>query len=126
MFINIVFSKVIDGWDFFISCPLYFPYTHASLRLSSSVSLSCFILAVPIRECLGKHSCTRSICYRNTEWYFTFLSLVQEKINMPNVHYYMALLLATTLRFPGIFNHPFSHIFIFGNMFPESHYSLLR
>ena len=27
---------------------------------SSSVSLSYFLLAVPMRECLGKHSC---ICY---------------------------------------------------------------
>ena len=26
----------------------------------SSVSLSCFILAVPMRECSGKHSCTSS------------------------------------------------------------------
>ena len=35
-----------------ILTPLFLP--------SSSVSLSYFILAVPIRECLGKHSCTSS------------------------------------------------------------------
>ena len=29
---------------------------------SSSVSLSYFDLAVPMRECLGKHSCMRSPC----------------------------------------------------------------
>ena len=30
--------------------------------LSSSVSLSYFVLAVPMRECLGKHSCMSSLC----------------------------------------------------------------
>ena len=34
--------------------PLFLP--------SSSVSLSYFVLAVPIRECLGKHSCMSSPC----------------------------------------------------------------
>ena len=29
---------------------------------SSSVSLSYFVLAVPMRECLGKHSCMSSPC----------------------------------------------------------------
>ena len=38
---------------------------------SSSVPLSYFILAVPMRECLGKHSCQRGTSSR--------LSLVQEK-----------------------------------------------
>ena len=33
---------------------------HASLLASLSVSLSHFILAVPMRECLGKHSCMSS------------------------------------------------------------------
>ena len=28
---------------------------------------------------------------------------------------------AKTLKFSEKFHHPFSHIFIFGNMFPESH-----
>ena len=37
---------------FFILTPLFCP--------SSSVSLSYFILAVPMRECLGKHSCMSS------------------------------------------------------------------
>ena len=26
-----------------------------------------------------------------------------------------------TLKFPEKFDHPFSHVFIFGNMFPECH-----
>ena len=34
--------------------PLFLP--------SASVSLSYFVLAVPIRQCLGKHSCMRSPC----------------------------------------------------------------
>ena len=34
--------------------------THLSLP-SSSVSLSHFIFAVPMRECLGKHSCMSSL-----------------------------------------------------------------
>ena len=28
---------------------------------------------------------------------------------------------ATILKFSEKFNYPFSHVFIFGNMFPESH-----
>ena len=35
-----------------ILTPLFLP--------SSSVSLSYFVLAVPVRECLGKHSCMSS------------------------------------------------------------------
>ena len=52
--------------------------------VSSSVSLSYFILAVPMRECLGKHSCMSSpfpIAILNGT--SSFLSLVQENINMP-------------------------------------------
>ena len=37
---------------FFILTPLFLP--------SSSVSLSYFILAIPMRKCLGKHSCMSS------------------------------------------------------------------
>ena len=43
---------------------------------SSSVSLSYFIFAVPMPECLGKHSCMSSefpISYSHTEWYLPFL-----------------------------------------------------
>ena len=58
-------------------------------RASSSVSLSYFILAVPMRECLGKHSCMSSqfpiAILKGTS---SFLSLVQENINMPSGHYY--------------------------------------
>ena len=56
---------------------------------SSSVSLSYFILAVPMRECVGKHSCMSSqfpIPILNGT--SSFLSLVQENINMPSGHYY--------------------------------------
>ena len=66
---------------FSILTPLFCP--------SSSVSLSYLILAVPIRECLGKHS------YMSPPFPITilngassFLSLVQENINMPSGHYY--------------------------------------
>ena len=38
----------------FILTPLFLP--------SSSVSLSYFVLAVPMRECFGKHSCMSSPC----------------------------------------------------------------
>ena len=57
--------------------------------VSSTVSLSYFILAVPRRECLGKHSCMSSqfpIAILNGT--SSFLSLVQENINMPSGHYY--------------------------------------
>ena len=55
--------------DLFFSCPLYLYWSsHAKITKllsillplflpSSSVSLSYFIRAVPMRECLGKHSC---------------------------------------------------------------------
>ena len=39
---------------FSIITPLFCP--------SSSVSLSYFVLAVPMRKCLGKHSCMSSPC----------------------------------------------------------------
>ena len=66
---------------FSILTPLFCP--------SSSVSLSNFILAVPRRECLWKHSCMSSpfpIAILNGT--SSFLSSVQENINMPSVHYY--------------------------------------
>ena len=48
-----------------ILTPLFLP--------SSSVSLYYFIHAVPIRECLGKHSCMSFPCpYSHTEWYLHF------------------------------------------------------
>ena len=37
-----------------------FFHTHASLLTPSSVSLSYFILSVPMRKCLGKHLCMSS------------------------------------------------------------------
>ena len=58
MFINIVFCLGSDR----PSCPLFrarltFSIFKPLFLTTSSVSLSYFILAVPIRECLGKHSC---------------------------------------------------------------------
>ena len=57
--------------DFFQSALLLSMLTH--LFLSSSLSLSYFILAVPIRRCLGKHSCMSSsfpIVILNDTWFF--------------------------------------------------------
>ena len=43
---------------------------------SLSVSLSCYIIAVSMRECLGKHSCISSpISYSHTVWYLIFRSV---------------------------------------------------
>ena len=47
-----------SGLLFFV--PALLLSTLTPLFLSSSVSLSYFILAVPMRECLGKHSCMSS------------------------------------------------------------------
>ena len=63
-----------------ILTPLFLP--------SSSVSLFYFILAVPMRECLGKHSCMSSqfpIAILNGT---SFLSLWYKRLNMPTGHYY--------------------------------------
>ena len=45
--------------------------------------LSYFNLAVPMRECLGKHSCLTSQFPMAILNGTSFLSLVQENINMP-------------------------------------------
>ena len=66
---------------FSILTPLFCP--------PSSVSLAYFILAVPLCECLGKHSCISSqfpIAILNGT--YSFVSLVQENINMISGHYY--------------------------------------
>ena len=91
MFINIVFGLGSDrlsglvsfaiALPFFMLAPLFLP--------SSSVSLSYFIFAVPMLDCLGKHSCKSSsfpIAILNGT--SIFLSLVQEKLNMPSGHFY--------------------------------------
>ena len=87
MFIIIVFYLVAIGRrDIFLSCPLSF-HTYASL--TSSVSLSYFIGVLPRREYFGKHSFMSSpfsIALLNGT--SSFLSLVQENINMPRGHYY--------------------------------------
>ena len=47
--------------------------THSSLLTSSfSVSLSYFILPIPMLELLGKHSCTSSTFHSHSEWYLLF------------------------------------------------------
>ena len=81
MFINILFSLGCDRPSGLLySLPLYFlPYSRLP---SSPVSLSYFILAFSMRECLGKHSCMSSqfpIAILNGT--SSFLSLVQENIN---------------------------------------------
>ena len=91
MFINIVFcfgSDRLSGRLSFVPAVLFSILTPLFLP-SKSVSLSYFILAVPMRECLGKHSCMSSpfpIAVVNDISFF--LSLVQEKLNMPSGHYY--------------------------------------
>ena len=75
MFIIIVFWLVCNrpcGLLYFILLSIFTPL----FLPSSSVCLSYFILAVPMRECLGKQSCTSS------NFQIEFFSLVQEK------HYY--------------------------------------
>ena len=61
-----------------------------TVRLEVFVCLmSYFILASSMRKCLGKHSCMSSqfpIAILNG--ISSFLSLVQENINMPSRHYY--------------------------------------
>ena len=66
MFIIIAFllGILLGQRDFFLSCPACFfhtPHTHPPpFLLSSSVSVSYFILAVPMSECLEKHWCMSS------------------------------------------------------------------
>ena len=74
----------LSGLLFFRPPALLFSIlTHLFLP-PSSVSLSYFILAVPIRECLGKHSCMSSLFPIATlNGTSSFLSLVQENINVP-------------------------------------------
>ena len=91
MFIIIVFRLGCDkpsGLLLFVP-PVLFSILTPLFCVSSSVSLSYFILAVPMRKCLGKHSCTSSsfpIAILNGA--SSFLSVVQENINIPSGHYY--------------------------------------
>ena len=91
MFIIIVFRLGCDrpsGLLLFVPAVL-FSILPPLFCPSSSVSSSYFILAVPMRECLGKHSCMSSpfpIAILNGT--SSFLYLVQENINMPSGHYY--------------------------------------
>ena len=91
MFIIIVFLLGCDrpsGLLLFVPAVLFSILTPL-FCVSSPVSLSYFILAVPKRECLGKHSFMSSpfpIAILNGA--SSFLSLVQENINMPSRHYY--------------------------------------
>ena len=91
MFINIVFrlgNDRLSGLLSFVPAVLFSVLTPLFLQ-SSSVLLSDFILAVPMRGCLGKHSCISSqfpIAILNGTSFF--LSLMQEKLNMPSGRYY--------------------------------------
>ena len=84
MFIIIVFRLGCDkavGTSFIRARCTFFSILTPLFCPSSSVSLSYFILAVPMRECLGKHSCMISqfpIAILNGT--SSFLSLVQENI----------------------------------------------
>ena len=82
---------MIGDWDFFLSCLLYyFPYSHlSSYLLRLSLCLISSLLNILMRECFEKHSC---MCFlfpigilNGTKF---FLSLVEEKLNMPSEHYY--------------------------------------
>ena len=91
MFIIIVFRLGCDrptGLLLFAPAVLFYNLIITPLfSPSSSVSSSYFTLAVPMRECLGKHSCMISsfaIAILNGTSYF--LSLVQENITMPSGH----------------------------------------
>ena len=69
-------SYSLGLWDFIFSCPLYcFPCSCISSYL---LFLSYFIRAVPIRKCLGKHSCMSSsflIVILNLTCFFLTLQL---------------------------------------------------
>ena len=91
MFIIIVLRSGCDipsGLLLFVPSVLFSILTPLFCQ-SSSVSLSYFILAVHMRECLEKHSCMSSLfpiaILNGTSSFFSF---VQENINMPSGHYY--------------------------------------
>ena len=67
---------MIGRLDFFSHVRFaFFPILTPLFLPSLSVSFSYFILAVPMRECLGKHPCISStfpIGYSHTEWYVFF------------------------------------------------------
>ena len=90
MFVTIVFRLGYDrpsGLLLFVPAVL-FSILSPLFCVSSSVSWSYFILAVPMRECLRKHSCMSSpfpIAILNGT---SFLSLLQENINVHSGHYY--------------------------------------
>ena len=91
LFINIVFWLCYDrpsGLLLFVPAVLFSILTPL-FCVSSSVSSSRFIPAVPMCECLGKHSCRSSqfpiVILNGTS---SFLSLVQGNIKMPSWHYY--------------------------------------
>ena len=50
------YSLIVET-SFFLACELLFSILTPLFLPSSSVSLSYFIIAIPLHECLGKHSC---------------------------------------------------------------------
>ena len=72
MFIILVFRLGCDrpsGLLLFVPTVLFSILTPL-FCVSSSVSLSYFVLAVPMRKCLRKHSHELPVSYSHTEWYF--------------------------------------------------------
>ena len=61
-----------SGLHFSFDPALLFSILTSLVLPSSSITLSYFILAVLLRECLGKHSCMSPISYNHNEWYFLF------------------------------------------------------
>ena len=98
MFINVVYGLGTDrqsGLLSFVSAFLFSLLT--PLFLPSCVSLSYFILAVPMRECLRKHSCT-SAPFPIAILVLPIFSLwFKRKLNM---HAHRRLLLALFLKWP--------------------------
>ena len=66
--------------SFFFRALFTFFYTHVFFQ-PSSVSLSYFILAVPMRECLGNHSCMSSLFPVAIPNGTSFFSTVQLHVN---------------------------------------------
>ena len=87
MFIIIVFDKLVIGRQDFIFVRAHFtPFENSILTplFSSSFILSYFILADPMHECLGKHSCMSSTFPITMLIATSFFPTVQ--LQVPNVY----------------------------------------
>ena len=75
------YSLGLWGLHFFVPDLLLSMLTH--LFLSSSLSLTYFILAVPMRKCLGKHSCMSSfpiVILNDTSFFSNSATTIAQKI----------------------------------------------